>query len=157
MKQNLKMQSIFLKNIKLYKPFLILSLSIIQTVFSNQIFAQPLQVILQQPLPYKFLIEDMWKITLINSFAPVDVEEGFNLRQDEIEGPRLVAAAGPDRDLPARVREGAGGAERPGSPRRGAGRGQEARSRGDPDPHEGGAVGGGLLGGGAAPPGGPAG
>ena len=67
------MQSIFLKKIKLYKHFLVLSLPIIQTVFSNQIFAQPMQVIFQPPLQYKFLVEDMWKITLINSSDPVDV------------------------------------------------------------------------------------
>jgi len=60
------MLSIFLKKIKLYKYFLVLSLPIIQTVFSNQIIAQPVHVIIQPPSPYKFLVDDMWKLTLTN-------------------------------------------------------------------------------------------
>jgi len=67
------MQSIFRKKIKLYKHFLVLSLPIIQTVFSNQIFAQQVQVIIPPLPPYNFVIEGMWEITLINASDPENV------------------------------------------------------------------------------------
>ncbi len=67
------MQSIFPEKIKLYKQFLVLSLPIIQIVFSNQIFAQQFQVIIPLLPPYNFLIEGMWEITLINSSDPENV------------------------------------------------------------------------------------
>jgi len=67
------MQSIFPEKIKLYKHFLVLSLPIIQIVFSNQLFAQEVEVIIPPLPPYNFVIDGMWKITLINSSDPENV------------------------------------------------------------------------------------